>query len=493
MGKPTGFLEYKRLLRKDSPVKERIKNWDEFHYPITEEEIKIQSARCMDCGVPFCHMGLFLNNVAAGCPLHNLIPEWNDLIYKGRFKEAFTRLIKTNNFPEFTGRVCPALCEGSCTEGLNKEPVFVKGIEEFIINLAYEKGWLKANPPKTRTGKKVAVVGSGPSGLAAADELNKLGHLVTVYERADRIGGLLMYGIPNMKLDKKLVQRRINLMAEEGINFVPKKEIGKDIKAAELLNNFDAVVLCCGSTKPRDLEVEGRNLNGVHFAMDFLTNNTKCLLNNNFDDPNFISAKDKHVVIIGGGDTGTDCVATSIRHGAKSVTQLEILPQPPVTRADNNPWPEWPKTLKVDYGQEEAIELFGNDPREYCQMTKKITGAKNQVTAIETVEITWEKDNQNRFVPIEIPNTLKARPADLILLAMGFTGAEENILKDFDLNLNRPILTAKLKATDFSTNKSKIFVAGDMRRGQSLVVWAIHEGRLAAQVCNEFLEKPTKK
>ena len=488
MGKPTGFLEYKRLNRNDIAVLNRIKNWNEFHEPITENEIKTQAARCMDCGVPFCHMGLMLNNVASGCPLHNLVPEWNDLIYKGRFKDAFERLIKTNNFPEFTSRVCPALCEGSCTEGLNKEPVLIKGIEEFIINLAYEKGWLKPNPPKIRSGKKVAVIGSGPSGLAAADELNKLGHLVTVYERADRIGGLLMYGIPNMKLDKNLVQRRVNLMSEEGITFITNTEIGKDINAAELLDNFDAIILCSGSTKPRDLEVEGRDLNGIHFAMEFLANNTRCLLNNNFNDSNFISAKDKNVVIIGGGDTGTDCVATAIRHGAKSVTQLEILPQPPINRAENNSWPEWPKTLKVDYGQEEAIEIFGKDPREYCQMTKRIIGKNNQVIGMETVEVNWQKDDLGRFIPVEIPNTLKNRQADLILLAMGFTGAEEKLIEDFGIKLNRPILSSKLDSKDFVTNQEKVFVAGDMRRGQSLVVWAIYEGRKAAQFCNDFLK-----
>jgi glutamate synthase (NADPH/NADH) small chain len=487
MGKPTGFMEYKRELPPDRSPLERIKDWNEFHLHLSEEAQRTQGARCMDCGIPFCHSGLLLNGMASGCPINNLIPEWNDLIYRGRWKEAIARLLKTNNFPEFTGRVCPAPCEGSCTVGINDPQVTIKNNECAIIDRAFKEGWIVPNPPKKRTGKKVAVVGSGPSGLACADQLNKAGHLVTVFERADRIGGLLMYGIPNMKLDKSVVQRRVDLMSEEGINFVTNTEVGVNYPTDKLLKEFDAVVLCGGSTKPRDLPVEGRQSNGVHFAMEFLHANTKSLLDSKLEDGNCISAKDKNVVIIGGGDTGTDCVGTSIRHGCRSVVQFEIMPEPPEKRQPSNPWPEWPKVLKVDYGQEEAMALYGKDPREYCITTKKFVSDDNgNVKEVHTVKIEWKKDDSGRFSPVEIPGTEKVWPADLVLLAMGFLGPEDTVLNSLGVDKDQRS-NAKAEYGKFETNIKGIFTAGDMRRGQSLVVWAINEGRGAARECDKFL------
>jgi len=487
MGKSTGFLEYKREVPNDREPLERIKDWDEFHLHLSQEKQQIQGARCMDCGVPYCHSGILLAGGASGCPIHNLIPEWNDLIYKGLWEEAFKRLMKTNNFPEFTGRVCPAPCEGACTVGLNEPQVTIKVNECNIIDRAYEEGWIKATPPTVRTGKKVAVVGSGPAGLACADELNKAGHLVTVFERADRVGGLLMYGIPNMKLDKeKIVGRRVNLMKEEGIEFVTSTEVGKDYSVAELDQNFDAVVLCGGATKPRDLPIEGRNLSGVHFAIDFLSANTKSLLDSGLSDNAYISAKDKNVVVIGGGDTGTDCVATSIRHGCKSVIQLEIMPKPSVDRTASNPWPEWPKTYKLDYGQEEAAALYGDDPRQYCVTTKKMVGT-DTVTALETVSIEWIKDENGRMTMKEIPGSEKVLNADLVLLAMGFLGPDDQLVDQ--LELTRDGRSNVVGDTVYQTSREKYFTAGDMHRGQSLVVWAIHEGRQAARSVHAFLTK----
>lgn len=487
MGKPTGFMEYKRKLPPDRSPSERVKDWDEFHLHLTEEEQRIQGARCMDCGIPFCHMGIFINGMAAGCPINNLIPEWNDLVYKGLWQEAVKRLLKTNNFPEFTGRVCPAPCEGSCTVGINDPQVTIKLNECTIIDRAFEQGWIVPEYPKIRTGKKVAVVGSGPSGLACADQLNKAGHWVTVFERSDRIGGLLMYGIPNMKLDKKVVQRRVDLLAEEGITFITSTEIGKDYPTAKLLEEYDAVVLCGGATKPRDLPIEGRELKGIHFAMDFLHSNTKSLLDSNLADGNFISAAGKDVLIIGGGDTGTDCAGTSLRHSCKSVTQLEILPMPALERMPDNPWPQWPKVLKVDYGQEESIAIQGFDPRNYCTTAKKFVGDENGcVKEVHTIQIEWGKDASGRFVPAEIPGTEKVYPAQLVLLAMGFLGPEDTALKamgvEQDVRSN-----AKAEYGKFTTNIDGVFTAGDMRRGQSLVVWAINEGRGAARECDRFL------
>ena len=487
MGKPTGFMEYQRQLPEDRAPLQRIKDWDEFHGRLSQEAMMIQGARCMDCGIPFCHSGILINGAASGCPINNLIPEWNDLIYRGLWQEAFRRLQMTNNFPEFTGRVCPAPCEGSCTVGLNDPQVTIKINECAIIDRAFDEGWIKPNPPTIRTGKKVAVVGSGPAGLACADQLNKAGHRVTVFERADRIGGLLIYGIPNMKLDKKIVQRRVDLLAEEGVEFVTSKEVGKDYPTQELSQEFDAVVLCGGATKPRDLMVEGRGLIGVHFAMDFLHDNTKSFLDSDLKDGNFISAKDKDVIVIGGGDTGTDCVATSLRHGCRSLTQFEILPQPPLERAEDNPWPQWPKVLKVDYGQEEAGAVFGNDPRTYCITTKRFVGdTQGNIKEVHTVQVQWEKDENGRYQMEEIPGTEKIWPAQLVLLAMGFIGPEDTLLGQ--LGVDRDTRTnVQAEYGKFATNIEGVFAAGDMRRGQSLVVWAINEGRGAAREVDRYL------
>ncbi len=487
MGKPTGFLEYKRELPSDRPPQERLQDWEEFHEHFPEEQQQIQGARCMDCGVPFCHSGILLNGMAAGCPLHNLIPEWNDLIYHGLWKEAAERLQKTNNFPEFTGRVCPAPCEGSCTLGMHEPPVTIKVNECSVIDRAFEEGWIKPEPPLLRTGKKVAVIGSGPAGLACASQLNKAGHTVTVFERADRIGGLLMYGIPNMKLDKKTVQRRVDLMAEEGVIFKTNTEVGKNYPAENLLKEFDAVVLCGGATNPRDLNVEGRGLKGVHYAMEFLTANTKSLLDSAHQDGNYISAKGKDVIVIGGGDTGTDCVATSLRHGCKSLVQFEIVPKPPLDREADNPWPQWPKVYKVDYGQEEAMTVFGADPRNYCINTKKIVGDENgHVKEVHTVGVNWERDSSGRFIPKEIPGSEKVWPAQLVLLAMGFLGPEGYLLKQLGVEQDNRS-NVKADYGKFTTNIKGVYSAGDMRRGQSLVVWAIHEGREAAKEVDRYL------
>lgn len=487
MGKPTGFLEIQRELPADRSPQQRVKDWKEFHEHMPEEKLRDQGARCMDCGIPFCHTGTLLSGMASGCPVNNLIPEWNDLVYRGLWQEAIDRLHKTNNFPEFTGRVCPAPCEGSCVLGISNPPVTIKNIEHAIVERAFAEGWVKAEPPAKRTGKKVAVVGSGPAGLAAAAQLNKAGHLVTVYERADRIGGLLMYGIPNMKLDKKeIVQRRVDLLEKEGVKFVVNTEIGKDIPAQQLLKDFDAVVLSGGATKPRDLPIEGRNLKGVHFAMEFLHANTKSLLDGK-EWERFISAKGKNVVVIGGGDTGTDCVGTSLRHECESITQLEIMAQPALERQANNPWPEWPKVYKMDYGQEEAAALYGADPRQYLVTTKKfIDDGKGNVKALEIVKVEWTKDDKGRFFPKEVAGSEKQIPAELVLLAMGFLGPEDTVLGQ--LNVERDERSnAKAEHGKFSTNIKGVFAAGDMRRGQSLIVWAINEGRGAARAVDEYL------
>jgi glutamate synthase (NADPH/NADH) small chain len=486
MGKPTGFIEYLREIPLDRSALERIKDWNEFHFHMPEDKLRTQGARCMDCGIPFCHTGQLISGMASGCPINNLIPEWNDLVYRGLWHEALERLHKTNNFPEFTGRVCPAPCEGSCVLGIHSPPVTIKNIEASIADRGWDEGWITAEPPEVRTGKKVAVVGSGPAGLCAAAQLNKAGHTVTVFERADRVGGLLMYGIPNMKLDKGLVQRRVDLLATEGVTFKTNTEVGKDVSANQLMDEFDAVVLCTGATKGRDLPIEGRNLKGIHFAMEFLHHNTKSLLDQKWNG-SFINAKGKDVVVIGGGDTGTDCVGTSMRHGCKSLVQLEILPRPPMERAKDNPWPEWPKVYRLDYGQEEAAAVFGNDPRVYLTTAKKFVGDENgQVKEVHTVEIEWTKDEQGRFVPKEVPGTEKVRPTQLVLLAMGFLGPEQPLLEA--LGVERDARTnAKAEYGKFQTNIPKIFAAGDARRGQSLVVWAFNEGRAAARECDRFL------
>jgi glutamate synthase (NADPH/NADH) small chain len=488
MGKVTGFLEYEREIPLDRSPEERLNDWNEFHLGMEEGKLKEQGARCMNCGVPFCHAGTLISNMATGCPINNLIPDWNDMVYQGKWEDALQLLLKTNNFPEFTGRVCPAPCEGSCVLGINEPPVTIKNIEYTIIERGFKEGWIKPQPPVHRTGKNVAVVGSGPAGLACADQLNKAGHKVTVFERDDRIGGLLMYGIPNMKLDKeKVVERRVRIMEKEGIHFKTNVEVGKNLTASDLMHDFDAVVLCMGATKPRDLPVEGRHLKGIHFAMKFLRDNTKSLLDSQLEDEKYISAKDQNVVVIGGGDTGTDCVATSLRHGCESLNQLEILDQPPMERADDNPWPEWPKLYFLDYGQEEAQARFGDDPRDYCVMTKKFTGdEQGNVKQIHLVTVKWEKNQEGSYVPVEVPGTEKVLPADLVLLAMGYLGPESQLLEAIGIETNtRSNINASYGT--FATNVEKVFAAGDARRGQSLVVWAINEGRAAARECDKFL------
>ncbi len=487
MGKPTGFIEYLRELPLDRSAVERIRDWNEFHFHMEEGKLREQGARCMDCGIPFCHTGTLLSGMASGCPINNLIPEWNDLVYRGLWKDALDRLHKTNNFPEFTGRVCPAPCEGSCVLGINKPPVTIKNIENAIADRGWDEGWITAEPPKIRTGKKVAIIGSGPAGLCAAAQLNKAGHTVTVFERADRVGGLLMYGIPNMKLDKKaVVQRRIDQMTEEGISFLTNTEVGTNYPAEKLLREFDAIVLCTGATNGRDLPIEGRALKGIHFAMEFLTANTKSLLDNH-KNGDFISAAGKDVIVIGGGDTGTDCVGTSMRHDCKSLVQLEILPKPPMDRAKDNPWPEWPKVYKLDYGQEEAAAKFGGDPRVYLTTAKKFVGDDHgDVKEIHTVEIQWEKNDKGQFVPKEIAGTKKILPAQLVLLAMGFLGPEQTLLGQLGIERD-PRSNAKAEFNKYNTNIPKVFAAGDCRRGQSLVVWAFNEGRGAARECDRYL------
>lgn len=487
MGKPTGFIEFIREIPTDQPPLERIKNWNEFHQHLPTERLRNQGARCMDCGTPFCHTGTVINNMASGCPINNLIPEWNDLVYRGLWREALDRLHKTNNFPEFTGRVCPAPCEGSCVLGINNPPVTIKNIEQTIIDKGWEEGWILPEPPEKRTGKKVAVVGSGPAGLCAAAQLNKAGHWVTVLERADRPGGLLTYGIPNMKLEKEqVVMRRLQILEEEGVQFVCKTEVGKDLPAESLLKDFDAVVLCTGSTRPRDLSIKGRDLQGIHFAMDFLTANTKAVMDSSFEDQ-VISAQGKDVVVIGGGDTGTDCVGTSIRHNCQSLVQLEIMPKPPRERAANNPWPEWPKVYRLDYGQEEAAALFGADPRGYLTMTTQFEGdGQGYVKALHTVEVAWEKDKNGRFAPVHVPGSEKVIPAQLVLLAMGFLGPEQFLLDALKVDLD-PRGNVKAEFEKYTTSIPGVFAAGDCRRGQSLVVWAFNEGRGAARECDRYL------
>jgi len=485
MGKPTGFIEFERELPSDRDPLERVKDWKEIHLHLPEDRLKKQGARCMDCGIPFCHSGSLISGMASGCPINNLIPEWNDLIYRGHWREALDRLHKTNNFPEFTGRVCPAPCEGSCVLGINNPPVTIKNIEVSIIDKGWEEGWVKPEPPQARTGRTVAIIGSGPAGLSAAAQLNKAGHLVTVFERADRPGGLLMYGIPNMKLDKnEVVLRRVKLLEDEGVIFKCNVSVGTDITAEQLRKDFDAIVVATGATKARDLPIPGRELKGIHVAMDLLTANTRAVLDGSATS---ITANGKDVVIIGGGDTGTDCVGTSLRHGCNSVTQLEIMAKPPLARAANNPWPEWPKTYKMDYGQEEAAARFGDDPRVYLTTATHFEGDENgHVKAVHVVNVEWKKDDKGNFGPQKIPGTEKVLPAQLVLLAMGFLGPEQPLLDA--LNVERDLRSnIKAEHEKYTTSLPGVFAAGDCRRGQSLVVWAFNEGRGAARECDRFL------
>ncbi|MCL7745983.1 glutamate synthase subunit beta [Halalkalibacter alkaliphilus] len=488
MGKPTGFIEYKR----ENPTKrdpfERTKSWKEFQILMPEPALRQQGARCMDCGVPFCQTGTTMDGSGEiGCPVYNLIPEWNDLVYRGKWKEALERLHKTNNFPEFTGRVCPAPCEGSCTVAISDDAVSIKSIEYHIVERGFQEGWIVPQTPSKRTGKKVAVVGSGPAGLSAAAQLNKAGHSVTVFEREDRIGGLLTYGIPDVKLANHIVERRVKILEEEGITFKTNVEIGKDISAAQLKKDFDSVLLCTGATKPRDVEVEGRELKGIHYAMDFLTANTKSLLDSNHEDGNYISAKDKNVIVIGGGDTGVDCITTSVRHGAKSITQFDINRQKPDERSDKNPWPLFPIIHTVEDGQKEAKAVYGTDPRSYQVSTTKFVGDKDgNVKEIHTIGVETTIDDKGRKIRTPIPGTEKVWPADLVFLAIGFTGPEERIIEELSIETTSRS-TIEAEYGKYMTSVPGVFAAGDNRRGQSLVVWAIHEGREAARECDRYL------
>ncbi|HEX9114620.1 MAG TPA: glutamate synthase subunit beta [Anaerolineae bacterium] len=492
MGKPTGFIEYKRETPPARPPEARVQDYLEFHLQAPEETLRTQAARCMDCGIPFCHTGVLISGMASGCPINNLIPEWNHLVYTGRWRDAYDRLRKTNNFPEFTGRVCPAPCEGSCTVGISGDPVTIKTIEHEIIERAWAEGWVVPEPPLRRTGKRVAVIGSGPAGLACAAQLNKAGHWVTVFERADRVGGLLMYGIPMMKLDKHVIARRVNLMAEEGITFRTNTAVGQDLSADQIRTEFDATVICTGATRPRDLPIEGRDLEGIHFAVDFLRLNTRSLVESGHRDGQYISAQGKDVIVIGGGDTGTDCVGSSIRHGCQSIRQFEILPRPPDERQPDNPWPEWPKIYRLDYGQEEAAALFGREPREYDITTKRFVGDEHgHVKELHTMRVVPARDANGRPIFREIPGSEEVWPAQLVLLAMGFLGPEGGLLQQFGVEQDeRSNIRAAYGA--FATNVPGVFAAGDARRGQSLVVWAINEGRAAARECDRYLMGDTQ-
>ncbi len=488
MGKPTGFLEYEREDSEALSPKQRIKNFHEFHVSLPNEKQQLQGARCMDCGVPFCQSGMMIGGMASGCPLNNLIPEWNDLLWMGNYEQAYLRLSKTNSFPEFTSRVCPAPCEAACTCNLNGLPVSIKENERTIIEYAYENNMIKPTPPVMRTGKKIAIIGSGPAGLACADRLNKRGHSVTVFEREDRVGGLLMYGIPNMKLEKKVISRRVELMKAEGVEFITGANVGTDIKAAKILKEYDSVVLACGAKEPRDIKAPGRDAKNIYFAVDFLKSTTKSLLNSNLEDGQYISAKGKKVLVIGGGDTGNDCVGTVIRHGCASVMQLEIMPKPPEKRLPENPWPEWPKVLKTDYGQEEAIEVFGTDPRVYQTTVKEfILDKAGNVKKAKLVKLESKKDEKTgRPVMVPVEGSEYEVEADLVLIAAGFLGSQEYVAKAFGVELNERT-NVKTAQGSYETSVAKVFTAGDMHRGQSLVVWAIREGREAAQAVDRCL------
>lgn len=488
MGKPTGFLEYNRETAKVLPPKVRIANFKEFRTPLNKEKQKLQGARCMACGVPFCQAGMMIGGMASGCPLHNLVPETNDLVFTGNWKQAFLRLNKTHSFPEFTSRVCPALCEAACTCNLNGEPVSTKENERAIIETAYAEGWVVPQPPKVRTGKTIAVIGSGPSGLAAAQQLNRRGHNVTVFERSDRIGGLLRYGIPNMKLEKSVIDRRLKLMEAEGVKFVTNTNVGVDITAEEILKKYDRVILCCGASNPRDIKVPGRDAKGIYFAVDFLKKVTKTLLDSDFTKAPYEEARGKHVLVIGGGDTGNDCVGTSIRLGCKSVTQLEMMPKLPDTRAESNPWPIWPRVCKTDYGQQEAIAKFGHDPRIYQTTVQEFIKDKNgNVKQAKIVKLESKKDEKTgRMMMVPVEGSEFLLDVDLVLIAAGFLGSQEYVTKAFGVNVDGRTNVAT-EPGKHATNVKNVFTAGDMHMGQSLVVRAIREGRDVAREVDESL------
>ena len=492
MGKVTGFKDYARRTVPEQEPLVRLGHWREFKEPVASEHLRTQGARCMDCGVPFCQSD-------AGCPVDNLIPEWNDLVYKGRWQEAIRRLHRTNNFPEFTGRVCPAPCEGACVLAISEQPVTIKNIENAIVDRAFAEGWITPRLPSTRTDQSVGIVGSGPAGLAAADQLNQLGHTVTVYERDDRIGGLLMYGIPNMKLDKATVERRIDLLGREGVVFETGVEIGVDLCPQELRARHDAVLLATGATVPRDLDIEGRSLEGIHFAMELLRENTRALLDHGTPDradltellasnPRLPSARGRRVLVLGGGDTGTDCIATALRHGCEDVTNLELLSRPAPHREDANPWPEWPHVFRTDYGHAEAYARDGVDPRRFGTLTKRFLGdADGRVNGVETVRVEWETSADGRPSFREIPDSTEVLEADMVLLALGFTRPEHQLPEKLDLTLDDHD-RVEADFADFATSEPGVFAAGDCRRGQSLVVWAIREGRDAASAIDRWLE-----
>ena len=481
MGKPTGFLEIERKVSEEVEPQKRISNFKEFHIHLNKDQQACQGARCMDCGVPFCQSGKMLEGMVSGCPLNNLIPEWNDLVYHNNYKQALSRLLKTNNFPEFTSRVCPALCEAACTCGLNGEPVTVKENEHGIIEDAYEKGLIKPCPPKQRIDKRIAIIGSGPAGLAAADQLNKRGYQVTVYERDDRIGGLLMYGIPNMKLEKDVIDCRVAIMKAEGVIFKTNCGIETKEQVRELLNQYDRVILACGSRKARNIEVPGRQGKGIYYAVDYLTMVTKSLLNSDLKDQKYVNTKDKNVLVIGGGDTGNDCVATAIRLGCKSVMQLEMMPELPEIRSEDNPWPQWPRIKKTDYGQEEAIAIFGHDPRCYQTTVKEfILDKKGNVKQAVLISLEAKENKETKRVEmVPVSGSEKTIVVDLVLIAAGFIGCEDHVAKAFGIKV-APRGNV-LSDQNYQTNIKNLYVAGDMRRGQSLVVWAIKEGREVAR------------
>ncbi|MDM5199192.1 glutamate synthase subunit beta [Fictibacillus enclensis] len=486
MGKTTGFMEYAREEAKERNPLTRLNDWKEHTERMDDETLHQQSARCMDCATPFCHIGMDIGGMTSGCPIHNLIPEWNDLVYRGKWKDALERLMKTNNFPEFTGRVCPAPCEGSCTVEISSPAVTIKNIEQAIIDKGFENGWITPRIPETRTGKKIAVVGSGPAGMAAADQLNQAGHSVTVYERAERAGGLLTYGIPNMKLEKEVVERRVQLLTQEGIDFICSTEVGQDITADQLKNQYDAVILCVGAQKQRDLVLEGREAIGVHYAMDYLTGSTRSLLNENVPVHQQIDAKDKDVIVIGGGDTGADCVATALRQNCKSIVQFGKYPKLPEARTPDNMWPELPNIFTMDYAYEEAEAKFGKDPRQYTVQTKKLVAdEEGNLKELHTVQTVFTTDEEGKAVLKEVPGTEKVWPAQLVFIAIGFEGTEQPLLQQFGVNANNQKIEAK--HGDYRTNVEGVFAAGDARRGQSLIVWAIQEGREAAREVDKYL------